>query len=1134
MKLARLEIQQLPGIQPGFTLDNLASGINVITGPNGIGKSSLIRALGYLVVEPAGNDPRTLSLIAEFENGGHWSVKRTGTGYAWELDGRTVERPSLPDRDSLHCYWLTMENLMQVGDDDQQLVDQLRQALAGGYNLSALRAGDFELRPRSGIAESSRLSQATRELREVENGYRDLERQEAELPELEARIEESRNAGIRAERLQKALELQGLIVARGEMESTLALFPPNMELLRGNEIERLEQLEQNRERLERGQEGSLRAKQDAETRLQETELVEARPEAQALQLQRKILDGIEHKQDQLSDKQEALGKAQAEERIALKALGSIDRVPLLEPEQISRAERLATDLKNKKLECGEAEARLQNADEAPGEQAINRHAQAVQALAAWLAVGEPDEGNRLKLGPVLAGVGGLLAIVAGGIAHVWVALGGGAVAVVGALWSILRSSGRPDNRASEARRDFYKQQLDGPSDWNRDAVSQTLDGLQEELAAMRLMQQRAFSAMQEQERLERVRRDQQQLEQQRHELAEEIGFDPEITELAVGHFVLQVQSYQRAARDRQVLENDIARLEEEIDRALIGVQEFLSRWHVRVDAELAALDAGLSSLSTRAGSAEKEAQMIAQLTKDIERASDDLTSLEREINALYLDAGLDAGDKRALEASCAQLESWQGIQSQLHDNQVRETERRRALEDIPELVEHAENGDIEVLQRALDEAKALAAERDALISQHSAIKTRVSSAGGAHDLEKAMATVDQARADLRDRMDERFFAEAGNFLLNEVENEHRIEHEPEVLRDARERFGRFTHHAWDVELHEDKLVARDVKQGVPRDLEDLSSGTRMQLLLAVRLAWTRRLESNKEALPLFLDEALTTSDEQRFAAVAESLADLAREEGRQVFYLSARRQELGLWEKVIGERPHHIDLAHVRHMALGVTPEDYVIPEEEPLPMPQGKTPEDYAAEIGVPPVVPMQSVGNLHLFYLLRDDLPLLYSLMQDWNVTTQGQLESLLHSRTIEKAIPEAAKRQTLMGRCHATAAWMDAWRCGRGKPVDRIVLEKSGAITGKFIDDVSALAHQCGGNAERILQGLENGEVARFRSTSIEALRDYLEQEGFIDSQEPLDGIGRERQTLLNAGSYADPQEIRRVVSWLEGSS
>jgi len=1134
MKLSRLEIQQLPGIQPGFTLENLASGINVITGPNGIGKSSLLRALGYLVVEPAGTDPKALSLMAEFENGGHWSVKRTGTGYAWELDGRTVERPSLPDRDSLHCYWLTMENLMQVGDDDQRLVDQLRQALAGGYNLSALRAGDFELRPRIGTTESSRLNQAIRDQREVENGYRDLQRQEAELPELEERIDESRNAGIRAEQLQKALELQELIVARREMESSLALFPPNMESLRGNEIERLEQLEQNREKLERGQEGSLRANQDAETRLQQTGLAEARPEAQDLQLKRKILDGLEHKQDQLSDKQEALERARVEERKTLNALGSIGHVPVLEPEQISRAERLATDLKNKKLECSEVEARLQNVDGAPSEQAINRHVQAVQALAAWLAVGEPDEGNRLKLGPVLAGVGGLLTIVAAGIAHAWLALGGGAIATIGALWSILRSSGNRDNRASEARRDFYKQQLDGPSDWNRDAVSQALDGLQEELDAMRLMQQRAFSAMQEQERLERLHRERQQLEQQKEELAKEIGFDPEITELAVGHFVSQVQTYQRAASDRQVLEGDIARLEEEIDRALLGVQEFLSRWHVHVDAELATLDAGLSDLSMRAETAGKEAQTIAQLTKDIERASDDLTGLEREINALYLDAGLDSGDRRALETSCAQLEKWQGIQHQLRDNQVRETERRRSLEDMPELIEQAENADIEALQRALDEAKALATERDALIGQHSAIKTRVSSAGGARDLEKAMATVDQARTDLEDRMHERFFAEAGNFLMNEVENEHRIEHEPEVLRDARERFGRFTHHAWDVELYEDKLVARDVKQGVLRDLEDLSSGTRMQLLLAVRLAWTRRLESNKEALPLFLDEALTTSDEQRFAAVAESLADLAREEGRQVFYLSARRQELGLWEKVVGERPHHIDLAHVRHMEPGFTAEDYVIFEEEPLPKPQGKAPEAYAAELGVPPVVPMESVGNLHLFYLLRDDLPLLYRLMQDWNITTQGQLESLLHSPAIEKAIPDVAERKKLMGRCHTTAAWMDAWRRGRGRPVDRIVLEKSGAITPKFIDDVSALAHQYGDDAERILQGLENGEVARFRSTSIEALRDYLEQEGFIDSEEPLDGVGRERQTLLNAGSYADPQEVRRVVSWLEGGA
>ena len=62
MRLTRLKIQQLPGIDPGFELDKIDPGVNLVTGPNAIGKSSLIRALRYLVAPASASDPLALSL----------------------------------------------------------------------------------------------------------------------------------------------------------------------------------------------------------------------------------------------------------------------------------------------------------------------------------------------------------------------------------------------------------------------------------------------------------------------------------------------------------------------------------------------------------------------------------------------------------------------------------------------------------------------------------------------------------------------------------------------------------------------------------------------------------------------------------------------------------------------------------------------------------------------------------------------------------------------------------------------------------------------------------------------------------------------------------------------------------------
>lgn len=1132
MKLVRLEIQQLPGIERAFSIDDLAPGVNLVSGPNAIGKSSLIRALRYLVSEPAGDDPAALSLSADFDNGGRWSVTRTGRGYSWRHDGQPAERPSLPDRESLYCYWLTMENLVQAGDDDRQLVDQLRRALAGGYDLPALRGGDFEPKPRVGQNEGRELQNYDRRQRDVEANYRHLQQDEEQLPDLDERIEEARRAGNRKASLTRALELLNIIAERREIQETLKLFPENMAKLRGNELDRLQQLEQARDSLRSQGEDARRSWQDTEARLQKTGLAESRPDEQELEAARKRLEAVGHLKVELAEKREDRDKAHAEEASALEALGGNGDSPRLTPEQISRAERLASELKGRQSECREAEARLRNVGEAPDEREIHRHAEGVQALIRWLA----DSGSSGKggiWGAILAAVGGVLVIVAALLISAWYALAAGIVVLIGAAWSLVQSGGR-GGVANEARRDFEKQDLRVPATWDHEAVRQTLEHLQDQLDAMRLARQQALSAASDRERLESLNLEREALEREKDRLAEEIGFDPNLTAVGIDHFIRQVDAYYRAARERASVDATIRRLEHERDNELNVVRKFLGRWQIEADGNQADLESALSDLANRTRNAGKEEQQRERVANDLQRLEKDLGEREREIELVYREADLEAGDRNALGGGLEQLEQWREQRQRLSEIGVREAERRHALAEERDLTEAAENRDRETLERELEEARALADRYEGLVGERSDIKARLENAGGNRALERATAEVGRAREALEDRMNEQLFAAAGQFLLDEVSREHRIEHEPDVLRDARERFQRFTHHAWSLELVNDALMARDSKQGVLRDLEAMSSGTRMQLLLAVRLAWTRRLEQQREALPLFLDEALTTSDERRFAAVAESLETLAREEGRQVIYLSARRQELGLWEKVTGHRPHHIDLAQIRGAEPATTAEDYALPAEQSLPEPGGKSPEAWAAEVGVPPVRPMQPATELHLFHLLRDDLELLYRLMHDWNVATLGQLESLLESALSERAVADAETREKLRGRCRTAVVWMTAWCQGRGEPVDRIVLEQSGAVSDNYIESVTELAKNEGGNAKAIITALESKAISGFQARKIKKLKVYLEENGFISHEGPLDAKGREQQALLNTGLDAVPDEVRRVVRWLEAAA
>ena len=78
MKLKRLAINRLPGISQPFDIEPAGAGFNVIFGPNGIGKSSICRAVEGLYWDDRGSSQKTL-VNGNFElEGEAWWAERDG------------------------------------------------------------------------------------------------------------------------------------------------------------------------------------------------------------------------------------------------------------------------------------------------------------------------------------------------------------------------------------------------------------------------------------------------------------------------------------------------------------------------------------------------------------------------------------------------------------------------------------------------------------------------------------------------------------------------------------------------------------------------------------------------------------------------------------------------------------------------------------------------------------------------------------------------------------------------------------------------------------------------------------------------------------------------------------------------
>lgn len=1155
MRLKRLKIQDLPGIEPGFTFEPPAAEVNIVTGPNAIGKSSLARALSYLLRGVRKEDPIRLSLEAELVSGDTtWRVQRDGGHVIWYRNDDAADHPALPGALQTGLYRLSMEHLLAGDDRDSDLAREMRNRLRGGFDLDSPRIG---LSSRFAQNEEKNLRNAVKTLRQAEGEYDVLERQEQEeLPRLNGEIKAAEEAQGRLERLQHGLDLYEAINERKSCGDELKAYPPDMGRLRGDEKERLAKLEEKSEDLRDKLREQQRLLHAAQTALKETGLQQSVPERERLEATDLCLQGLGQKTASRSNARDALARADAGLKNARGPFNGAGKTPKLDAQSLGQAETVAAPLIKARAGRDLLQQKLNQAGDPPDEAEISKLYDAGSALRKWQAASavesgpqpaSPDRQSRLALWITLA-ASGLAALLAGmqqalpAMAAALVALGAAALG----LFIQRRRSPGAGSQAHSAKQDFIRTGLAGPTDWNVAAVEEYLrTEIDKRHGSLVLQREQAAQAAGIPAELEKVDADITRLQALKQKVAADLGFDPELPSLSPDMFLqhcrqlFEAQSnYQQAKAELEAVERDIAG---DVDL----VRDFVAPWRsadapaledIAEDRDIHQLRASFQDLKRRVGEANNARNDIKRSQENIQSIQDEIKNNQDETDKLFMECGFETSDTIELDRQLGLLDEWQTKQEALQRAKIEEERIRSLLESHPKIIRDVEEGKEAKLRSDAVLASEQAEMYTELVRQQAEITTRLKDAGKDHKLSQARAIVDAARVALQDKREHAWLHEATELLIDDVDLAFRAENEPEVLRRARALFREITANAFDLRLDKhSEFYARDLIQNASRSLDELSTGTRMQLLLALRLAWIEAQEQGGEPLPLFLDEALTTSDEERFAVMANSLERLAGTKRRQVFYLSARRHECALWKQATGSEAPTIDLAAVRFPRQAHPTQDYDIALPPSVPAPEGREPKAYASALGVPPLNPRLEPGAAHLFYLLRDDLDLLYQLMDNWRIISLGQLEGLLDSDAGSAAVTDTEQRNRLRRRCAVVRTWMALWRRGRGQPVDRIALERSDAVSETFIDRVADLAGEVGGDGEALVQALRAGQVSGFRTGKLEELERWLADEGYTDHEEILPAEEQRRLGLQQAMSStgAEIEDVNQVITWLESA-
>ena len=1148
--LDRIHIRRTPGIQtPGLEIgDRLSPGINVIHGPNASGKSTTARCIGYLLW-PDSMPQATVdevSVVGQWvDRDNRWLVDLDHGGRRIQRDGvddRFADLPPMTVRDRYH---LALHDLIQQENTNATFAREILRESTGGYDLSsAEKELQFRSKPSRSTTKSKDVSKARRLITQTESGQKQLQMEQTKLTDLVGKREKLATAGQRAELLARVIAYRQAAEQLKQAKDTFETFPFTLRLMTGEELTlirdtdaRIQSLKERRSRLESQLEAAR--KQVAESSLPE-EGIDSRVTETLANLSRE-LDDQQREYDACEQRLRGLRDAVDRER---KRIGRDDLVAAASHATVDTVDRIeqlfrkAESVRADQAACDRAQQWLKAV---PTDESGSDIHQGIQLLRAWLreAEFEPPQESVTAVSPatkwtfigyhaVVVVAGLVLALV-----HHWswslvslVVLIGGLVVAKLTGRRVREAPESPDYRALR-QTDYQRLSLPQPESWSQDTVTATLNELEQANAQSVLQAEKLHRWEELVGKRESLERSLDELIQLRMTVEQELGLDLAMDEGALHFLVHGLLRYQDAVTELESASAEQEAVQTRLARLLEGINEKLNAYGMSAD-DRASCRAVVNDLSKRADAYRSAMQQI-------EQAQDELTQINKQLDeavasrvAVFDKLSIEPGDDAALKELAGKLQAYTAAKKAVEVAEVVCRERLTLTRSHPlfdeSILENA--GDVADLESEHDSLVAAADELKALDTHIKEIEARINVAKEQHDLEDALAGYDVACAALHDQQEDDLDAVVGFAILDYLREETRDKSRPRVFHRAKELFGRITRGRYDLDFsdaNEAAFYAIDSNTGVGHSLDELSSGTRVQLLMAVRVAFVETQEHGYR-LPLIFDETLANSDDVRARAIIEGLIEIARS-GRQIFYFTAQDDEVGKWRAILSDSldvPSFaiIDLAEVRGQTNRELLQDRSTSPVRATPRAldiEGHTRQSYGEAIGVPPIDPWGEVDGVHVWHLTKD-LSLLYRILS-LHVRTWGEVKRM-QQYAGETFLPEQTFSQ-LSDVADTLSIAVRTWRIGRSRPIDRGVLVAA-SVSEKFIDQLADGLEDCAGDASQMLESLD---VKGFGTQKKDKLRMYLEEHGYISSDTVLDSDELCRRVLVQRNDLIESGRLSR---------
>lgn len=1110
-----ISISKLPGMHRGISrLEDLSPRVNIITGPNGAGKSSTARYIHKLVWRESMET--VVSAEAQFEiNNNQWGAETTGGTSRFQENGIPATPATLPAKEAKPAYMLALHDLVIA--EDKELATEIMRESRGGYDLGNVRE-KFEYEgtiksTRSG--EYTTFNNALKELNEIQTEQRKLKDEEKMLSELRRKRERADLA--RHEEAFYKLYCNYLKANERvqELETRYEQFPLSVKNATGDDPKQLSQFEKDISKAEKDIQAAKAIIAKNRESIASLKLPDVDIDQATINVLQNHVNDLGQTEKEIVEEGKSKTRFETRAKEALRGIGGEVDEEAWQGLELPAVQKLDRFLLDAYQLYGKAEVNKQkiNANrkelESLPESDSIKISRAIYILQAWLKNDKSFFGISDTWFFILAGSALIAAIATWFIG--WPALIAGVLAII--VVAVVGYLKKPQKTGQNSASEYAETGMEQLDEWTAEAVINRLEKLSEELTAAKKREGL-------QQLLKDLENDQTILEQKLEAIKErydewrlELHAVPGLPEAGIDsyagmyHFMTMIREWQVHHAEAKASDETLNALHDKHQSLLKKINEYFKEYECKLARTHAEAKAELDSLKEKVSKRNTALNQIGQqeiILNTNEKAKQDA---EIQLKTIYERLDVEVGMQHEVSRLVDMLPDFKQVQSDLDHEQRNLIVTKKQLESH-QLFNDRQNElnslDIESTEAVISECAEIYYERDEIVEKIKEITVRVDDERASSRMELAMHKRDNARSDLEALFEQNLVSVTGQLIYDEISAEVRENTMPEVLEKANEHFISITQGRYKLIIDhtgDGAFRALDTNLGRSKELDELSTGTRLQLLLAVRLAYIESREAGLK-LPLLADEVLANSDDLRSNAIIEALIEISRT-GRQVFYFTARENEVSHWQAVLQnkkEKPRILRLTGQGNEEIAQAVAEKELPRItflEQVPEPGSLTHQEYGKKLMIQPFDPVNdNTAQLHIWYLTENNV-LLHSLLTK-GVKSWGQLHSYIsHSGLIaelDKQTFEKMQQKVLLLK-----HFCELYKVGRPKKIDIDVLIESNAVTNKFIDRVGARLKELNGDPEELIKALENGEVPRFQSRYTEDLKNYFVEEGYIDNRE-----------------------------------